>query len=373
MDHPHLEVKNLTLRRNGMDILDVKELSIHKGELFVIIGPNGAGKSTLLRLLDLIERPTSGEIIIGGKKIDNSSDKLAFRRKMAMVFQDSLLFSTSVSENVAYGLKVRKRPRAEIAEKVNSILTELNVPHLANRKSSELSGGEAQRVSLARALVLEPEIFFLDEPFTSLDPPTREKLRIDLENLIRREKLTTVYVTHDRTEALMLADRMAVMIEGRVLQVGKPDEVFNYPINEAVAKFVGIETILPGSVRSVVEGLAVVDVKGRKVEVAADVDTGESVMLCIRPEEVTLTVDGSIKSEGKKETSARNSFKCKVAKISQLGPLTKVSLDCGFPLTSMVTKQSAKQLNLQEGQEIIASFKATAVHVIKKGLVDSAP
>jgi tungstate transport system ATP-binding protein len=361
VDQPHLEVKNLTLQRNGRDILDIEELSVNRGELFVIIGPNGAGKSTLLRILDLIERPTSGQVLINGEKIDDSSDKLAFRRKMAMVFQDSLLFSGSVSENVAYGLRARKCHRTEIAERIEKILAKLDISHLASRKSSELSGGEAQRVSLARALVLEPEILLLDEPLASLDPPTREGLRVDLERLVREEKLTTIYVTHDRTEALMLADRVAVMIDGRILQIGTPDDVFNYPKNEEVAKFVGVETILPGIVSSTVDGLATVEVKNNKIEVVTDAQVGEKVILCIRPEEVTITVD-----QERQRTSARNRFHSTVTKITRLGALVRVALDCGFPLTSVVTKQSAEQLDFQEGQEVLASFKATAVHVIKK-------
>lgn len=363
MDHPHLEVKNLTLQHNGREILNIEQLSVCKGELFVIIGPNGAGKSTLLRILDFLKRPSSGEILIDGEKVDDSSNKLVLRRKMAMVFQDSLLFSASVFENVAYGLKARKCPRDEISRRVKESLAKLNISHLAERKASELSGGEAQRVSLARALVLEPEILFLDEPFTSLDPPTREALRMDLEQLVREEKLTTVYVTHDRTEAIMLADRVAVMIDGEILHTATPEEVFNFPKNEEVARFVGMETILAGTVVSFAEGVATVQVEKSSIEVVTGAQVGKKVVVCIRPEEVTVTVDSG---REQRETSARNRFHGQVIKLTRLGALVKVSIDCGFPLASVVTKQSAEQLGLKVGQEITANFKATAIHVIPK-------
>ncbi|MEW6188820.1 MAG: ABC transporter ATP-binding protein, partial [Actinomycetota bacterium] len=230
---------------------------------------------------------------------------------------------------------------------------------------------EAQRVSLARALVFEPQVLFLDEPFASLDPPTKEALREDLERVIREMKLTTVYVTHDRTEALMLADRMAVMDKGEILQIGTPEEIFNYPVNERVANFVGVETILSGTVVSQRNGLADVEVTGGEVEVLCDSSVGEKVLLCIRPEEVTLQGTRNEKREARSEgreliSSARNRFLSVVKKVIPQGAIVKVRLDCGFPLVSFVTKQSAEELNLEEGRTVVASFKATAVHVIRK-------
>ncbi|MDI6689349.1 MAG: ABC transporter ATP-binding protein [Actinomycetota bacterium] len=364
MDHPYLEVRNLIHEYDGKRVLSIENLKIYRGEIFAIIGPNGAGKSTLLRILNLLERPSHGEIIFRGMVIEPSTDKLFLRRRMVMVFQEPLLFNGTVFENVAYGLRVRKYPKMEIEERVNRLLMKFNIHHLSDRHALRLSGGEAQRVSLARALVFEPQVLFLDEPFASLDPPTKEALREDLERVIRGMKLTTVYVTHDRTEALMLADRMAVMDKGEILQIGTPEEIFNYPVNERVAGFVGVETILSGTVVSQRNGLADVVVTGGRVEVLCESSVGERVLLCIRPEEVTLQ---GTRDEGRDMiSSARNRFLSVVKKVIPQGAIVKVRLDCGFPLVSFVTKQSVDELDIKEGQTVVASFKATAVHVIRK-------
>jgi len=363
LDYPHLEVNNLTFQRSGTKILDIEKLSINKGEFFVIIGPNGAGKSTLLRLLALLEKPSSGKLIINREVIDNSSNRLAVRRRMAMVFQDSLLFASSVFENVAYGLKARRYSKNQIGKRVRDVLVKLSISHLADRKASELSGGEAQRVSLARALVLNPEILLLDEPLASLDPPTREVFRTDLIRLVKEEKLTAVFVTQYRTEAQILADRVAVLIDGKILQVGTPEEIFNYPEKEEVARFVGCEILVPGIIEVNNEGLAIVKVKDNEIEAVTPVREGEEVIVCIRPEEITLGID----SKSEERTSARNKFLSKITQIRHNGILTKVDLDCGFPLVAVVTKKSAEELGLVKDKEVTASFKATAVHVIRRG------
>lgn len=371
MDHPYLEVRNLIHEYDGKRVLSVSRLGIYRGEIFAVIGPNGAGKSTLLRILNLLEKPSRGEIVIGGTLVGPSTNSLALRRKMAMVFQEPLLFNSTVFENVAYGLRVRKYSKTEIEERVNQFLAKFDIRHLSGHHALRLSGGEAQRVSLARALVFEPEVLLLDEPFASLDPPTKEVLREDLERIIREMKVTAVYVTHDRTEALMLADRMAVMDKGEILQVGTPDEIFNYPVNERVADFVGVETILSGTVVSLQDGLADIEVMGKRMQALCDSSVGERVLLCIRPEHVTLQGTRSAQQGGESEwqeaiSSARNRFVGTVTKVIPRGAIVKVCLDCGFPLVSFVTKQSAEELELKEGRTVSVSFKATAVHVIRK-------
>ena len=371
MDHPYLEVRNLVHKYDGKLILDIGNLQIYRSEILAIIGPNGAGKSTLLRILNLLERPSQGEIVLQGRVITPTTNILSLRRRMVTVFQEPLLFSSTVFENVAYGLKVRKYPKDEIVEKVDQMLLKFGIHHLAGRHTSELSGGEAQRVSPARALVFEPEILFLDEPFASLDPPAKEVLREDLERVIREMQLTTLYVTHDRTEALMLADRIAVMDKGSILQIGTPDQVFNYPVDERVASFVGVETILPGIIVSKQNGLADVRVNEQMVQVLCGAPVGTRVLLCVRPEEVTIQTARGAKWDQHREaqvtvSSARNRFAGVVTKVLHQGAIVKVRLDCGFPLVSVVTKQSAEELALEEGRAVIASFKATAVHVIEK-------
>jgi tungstate transport system ATP-binding protein len=278
-----------------------------------------------------------------------------------MVFQEPLLFDTTVFGNVASGLKIRGMDRMEIRNRVMEQLDRLRIGHLSGRSAKTLSGGEAQRTSLARAFAIEPEVLLLDEPFASLDPPSRESLIEDLESILRQTRTTTIFATHDRLEALRLSDRVAVMHEGRVLQIGSPEEVMNHPVNEFVASFVGVETILSGRVIKRNGGAFVVSVSGQEIEAVGEGHLGETVLLCIRPENVTLSTRSS--QEG---TSARNVFPGRIEKILSLGLYQRVQLNCGFPLVAYVTHHSLENLSLQVGGEVTASFKATAIHVVRR-------
>lgn len=357
-----LKVEDLVLQFDGRRVLDVPNLSIDFGETFGLIGPNGAGKSTLLRVLNLLETSYQGAVYYDNNKVQ-SGNRQEKRRQTATVFQEPLLLNTSVWENIATGLKIRHRPSKEIAAKVEAWLERLRISHLAKRPSTKLSGGEAQRVSLARALVLEPRVLFLDEPFSDLDTPTRLELIADLQQLLRETRTTTVFVTHDRDEALTLADRLAIMKDGKILQVGRPSEVFNQPSDEDVAGFVGVETILPGTILSQTDGLAEIEVEGgNKIYAISGLTAGNSVLACLRPEDVTLqAING-----GGPTTSARNRCLAGVSRVIPQGFLFRVYLDCGFPLVAYVTKQSVEELTLTEGKQVVVSFKAAAIHLIER-------
>ena len=277
-----------------------------------------------------------------------------------MVFQEPLLFNTTVFENVASGLNFRKIKKSKIQDIVDENLERFGIAHLKDRSARTLSGGEAQRVSLARAFAIDPDILFLDEPFSALDPPTRESLVSDFEAVLGTSRTTTIFATHDRMEALRLSDRIAVMNNGKILQAGEPEEVMNHPANEFVASFVGVETILKGRVLEAKEGEIVVSVAGHEIEAVGNDSPGEHVILCIRPENVTLSNNSS-----STQTSARNVFPGVIEKITQLGLYYRVDMDCGFPLVAYVTKHSLEQMSLGAGKKIEASFKATAVHVLK--------
>jgi tungstate transport system ATP-binding protein len=360
--NPILEVKNLALKRGGTLVLDVPSFSLQEGELLSLIGPNGAGKTTLLQTLSYLLKPLQGELFFREKKVDTHHSALEYRRKLAMVFQEPLLFDTTVFNNVSSGLKIRGMEKSEIHSRVTEQLERFGIIHLRTRSAKTLSGGEAQRTSLARAFALQPEILLLDEPFASLDPPTRSALIEDLESVLQQTRTTTIFATHDRLEALRLSNRIAVMNRGSILQIGSPEDVMNHPVNEFVASFVGIETILSGKVVKKNGGTFVASVSGREVEAVGDAHLGEAVVLCVRPENVTL-LTGSFR-EG---TSARNIFPGKIMRIISLGLYQKVHLDCGFPLVAYVTNHSLEELSLIEGKEVQASFKATAVTVMKKG------
>ena len=235
-----ITIKNLLIKRGEKDVLHVDELSIKRGEVLAVVGPNGAGKSTLLLTLARLLKPNAGQMLFNGKQAQNTSDTV-YRRRIALVMQDPLLFDLSVYKNVALGLEFRGASKSEIQEKIPLWLERLGVAHLAERRAKKLSGGEAQRVSLARALVLEPELLLLDESFSALDPPTRANLLDDLKPLLDKSSTKTLFVTHDLHEAKKLATRMAVIIENRLQQVGKQEVVFAHPANDLVARFLGKE------------------------------------------------------------------------------------------------------------------------------------
>jgi tungstate transport system ATP-binding protein len=252
--------------------------------------------------------------------------------------------------------------RGEISRTVPEYLERFGIGHLAKRSARKLSGGEAQRTSLARAFVTRPEIVFLDEPFSALDPPTREALIGDLEKILCETRTTAILSTHDQTEALRLADRIAVVNKGKIAQIGPVAEVMNRPADGFVASFVGVETVLAGRVIKVSDGVFTASIEGgREIEAVGLVCLGASVLCCIRPENITITTNSD-----HSRTSARNVYPGKIRKITPLGLFHRVHVDCGFDLVAYVTRQSIEDLSLEEGKEVTASFKATAVHVIPR-------
>jgi tungstate transport system ATP-binding protein len=356
-----LEAKNLKVIRGGSLLVDVPGMEIFEGETLSLIGPNGAGKTTFLQALSYLMKPSAGEILFRGQTVGAEQRILEYRRRLAMVFQEPLLFDTTVFGNVISGLKIRGTGGAEARRIVESQLGRFGIAHLRDRSARTLSGGEAQRTSLARAFAISPEILFLDEPFAALDPPTREAIVTDLERVLAETKTTTIMATHDRNEALRLSDRIAVMEGGKIAQIDRPVVVLNQPVDEVVASFVGTETILEGEVRDVNEAALMVRVNGSEIEVVGKGKPGERVVLCIRPENVTLSIpDGNVK------TSARNVFRGRIGRIVPLGLFHRVEVACGFSLVAYVTTHALEDLALREGTEVTASVKATAIHVIRK-------
>jgi tungstate transport system ATP-binding protein len=231
-----IQIQDLAIHRNERPVLQVETLNIQRGETLTVVGPNGAGKSTLLLALARLLRPSRGEILYDGKSL-NQLDELEYRRKISFVFQAPLLMDMTVEQNVALGLKFRGRPKDETRARAGEWMKQLGVDPLAKRRAGQLSGGEAQRVSLARAFVLEPELLLLDEPFSALDPPTRSKLIQDLSDLLENNHRTAVIVTHNLSEAAKLSHRIAIIIGGVLRQVGTADEIKSKPADEAVAAF----------------------------------------------------------------------------------------------------------------------------------------
>ena len=357
-----LEVVGVRVARGGRTVLDVPALAVPPGEVLALIGPNGAGKSTLLRVLGLLESPAAGEVRFRGTAVAPRA-ALAVRRRMASVFQEALLADTTVRSNVAMGLRFRGERGLGAASGVVEWLGRFGIAHLAERRARTLSGGEAQRAALARALVMEPEVLLLDEPFASLDPPTRESLIEDLGRILRQERTTAVLVTHDRGEAMALGDRVGVLIDGRLLQVDGAAQVFRAPATEEIARFVGVETILDCRV---VEGgcdLSVLDGGGQRIEVAQAGAPGEWVRLCLRAEDVTL-FPGAPKPAA---SPAFNRLAGRVLRMVPTGAYMRVTVDCGFPLVALMTRRSIEEMELRDGAPVTAHFKSTAPHLMRHG------
>ena len=231
-----IEINDLLVQRNGRDALTISSLDIQRGETLAIVGPNGAGKSTLLLALARLLQPTRGQMTFNGVPISQIDD-LEYRRKISFVFQDPLLMDMSVENNIALGLKFRGMDKEEIRERVNRWSKAMGVDSLLGRRAGQLSGGEAQRVSLARAFVLEPELLLMDEPFSAVDPPTRAQLLKDLSKLLSHDHRTTIFVTHNLKEAAQVGSRVAVIINGKLKQTGTPQEIKKSPADKNVRDF----------------------------------------------------------------------------------------------------------------------------------------
>jgi len=330
-----------------------------------LFGPSGAGKTTLLRCVAGLERPDPGSLVAFGDEVwcDDDRHVPARSRRVGLLFQDHALFPhLDVDANVAYGL--RGVPRSLRGERVAEAMATAGAGHLARRRVRELSGGEAQRVALARALAPRPRLLLLDEPLSALDTPTRSRLRVDLREVLVRSGTPTLLVSHDRTEVLTLADRVAVVVGGRVLQVGSPAEVFGRPADAAVARVVGVETAAPGVVRSRGEGVLGVEVGACRLTAVdvpgeAALGPGDEVLVCIRAEDVALELPGRAGA-----SSPRNHLPGTVTAVAVDGPLVRVDVDCGFPLAAYITRPAREELDLVPGSAVVASVKGPAVHLV---------
>lgn len=336
--------------------LSVPQLDIPEGRVFAIIGPNGAGKTTLLNVLALFEKAGAGSLEILGKNACDPRNEFCLRRSMSFVFSQPYLLNDTVCRNVALPLRLRGEPDPG---RVAAMLELFKISALKDRNANTLSQGERHRVALARAFVTRPGLVLLDEPFSSLDARVKETIIRDLRGIFKAAGTTVVLVTQDQSEALALCDSMAVMAGGRIAQQGAPQEIFARPASKEVADFVGVETILPGSVSGKEDNLCSIEAGGKTLEVISDCAAGDEVYVCVRPEDVTI-------SKTPDSGSMRNHFAARIISVEPWRLEYKVALDCGFGLMAAVTKQSVEGLGLEPGAEIFASFKATAAHLIKR-------
>jgi tungstate transport system ATP-binding protein len=348
---PRIEAREVRVVRGGRAILDLDRLEVLPSEILAVVGPNGAGKSTLIQVLALLLRPDRGRVLIGGEEVWPGQEQ-RFRNRLACVFQSPLLLDRTVRGNVELGLELRRVPTGERGQRLDRWLPLLGLAGLEERRVRTLSGGEAQRVNLARALVLAPEVLFLDEPLGGLDAPTRHSMMDELGPLVRDGAGAGLLVTHDRRVALALGDRVAVMLDGRVRQIGPPEEVFMRPVDLDVARFVGVENRLPaaadgGEVR--LEGGCVLGRLSRSP--AGDVS------VCLRAEEVHL-------GEVPGENSGWNRLQGTVARIVNRGDGFLAEVDIGCTLLARLTRARQAVLHLAPGETVDLCIRPEAVHCV---------
>ncbi|MDQ3045532.1 MAG: ABC transporter ATP-binding protein [Chloroflexota bacterium] len=361
-----LSLRDAIVRYGANTILDVPELSLARGETVTLIGPNGAGKSTLLQIAALLRPPDQGEVWIGGERA-GARNRLRLRRRIAMVFQDPLLFDRSVLANASAGVRFHGAGRRDAERIAIGWLERFGVGALARRNARSLSGGEAQRVSLARAFATDPELLLLDEPFTTLDAPTRSALVPDLAARLRESGTAALIVTHDQTEALALGERLGIMLGGRIAQFGPPAEVLARPAEVAVAAFLGISNLMNGHVGAadgwVEVCLGACEEEPRIcVRVAAEPGvtwrTGAAVTVALHPRQLTVYPMGITPSVGWNAHAG----------LVQTATLTPAGQDLtltygGLTLLASVPRLPAGALFIP-GQPVIAAFDPAAAHVI---------
>lgn len=290
-----IELENITKRFGSLVAVDDLSLTVREGELLCLLGPSGCGKSTTMRMIGGLERPTEGEVYIGGEEVTRNP---AYERDCSIVFQEWALFPhKTVLENVAFGLKMDGVDGAERKERARDILEMVQLSEYEDHKPEELSGGQQQRVALARSLIVEPHVLMLDEPLSNLDKRLKEEMQIELKEIHEELEQTMVYVTHDQNEAFTLADRIGILNDGQLVQVGEPPEVYNNPKTQFVEEFLGDTNMLEGTVTETTDDSVVVDTDfGRPLRVpvtdlAAAPGEGSSVTVSLRPENMTVKRD----------------------------------------------------------------------------------
>jgi putative spermidine/putrescine transport system ATP-binding protein len=341
-----VRLEGLSRHYGDVKALDRLDLTLHPGELVVLLGPSGCGKTTTLRLLAGLEDADTGRITVGGQDVTH---RPANKRDMGMVFQAYSLFPhMTVKDNVAFGLRLRRKPKADRDKRAMDMLGLVGLTGQAGRYAHQLSGGQQQRVALARALAIQPRVLLLDEPLSALDAKVRAQLRDEIRRIQLEVGTTTLFVTHDQEEALAIADRVGVMRDGRIEQLGSPTEIYSRPATPFVAEFVGLSNKLKGEVRG-----ATVEVRGCPLPlVDADMPPGPVVAL-VRPEAVTVAAHGPGESGPLSGTVIATTF---------LGATSRITVDLG-DTTVLAQLPTAEAAALSAGQRVTLSIRADPVLV----------
>ena len=348
-----VEIKNVSKHYGRVRALDNISLQVRRGEFFCLLGPSGCGKTTTLNIVGGFIPLTHGEVRIDGKPV---TDDPPYRRNVNTVFQNYALFPhMTVAENIAFGLRMKKVPSVEIEKRVQEMLELISMEWAGERRAKQLSGGQQQRVALVRALVNRPAVLLLDEPLGALDLKLRKQLQVELLNIQRKVGITFIHVTHDQEEAMSMSDRIAVMVEGKVAQMGSPPEIYYHPTDRFVADFIGESNFFIGRVVETTTSRATVDIPGFEQPVRVlsreSVSNSQEVTVMVRPERITVS---SSKPEG-----VENVGKGILAKTSFMGMYTQLYVELGDNLTKIFSpnqSEAANDWNSYIGQPIYLSW-----------------
>ena len=355
-----LDIADVRKNYGPQTVVQKFDLDVKRGEFISFLGPSGCGKTTTLRMVAGFETPSAGAIRIDGKDITRLRPN---QRNVGMVFQSYALFPhRTVAQNVAFGLRIAKKSASEIGARVEEMLKIIKLPHLAGRFPYQLSGGQQQRVALARALAISPKVLLLDEPLSALDAKIRVSLREEIRSLQRALGITTIYVTHDQEEALSMSDRIVVMNEGRVEQIGTPFEIYNNPKTRFVASFVGTLNIMKGKVVDPAAGRIAID--GRELVASkriSHLQAGEACAVALRPEAATLHQSelqeaAKIASSFAKESGPRNRMQGTIEEVSFLGSVVRIRVRFQENAISLDTFNNPNATPPARGSQVTVSF-----------------
>ncbi len=349
-----MKLQNVTKRYGEIIALNEVSLEVKEKEIFTVLGPNGSGKTTMLRIMASIDEPTSGEVFWDEEKI-NDKNRSRARRRSTMVFQKTAVFNATVYKNVAYGLKLRGYSRKEIDGKVKEALSLVKLRGYEGRHAKKLSGGEQQRISLARALVLNTNLLLLDEPTANLDPRNVSIIEEIVSRVNREFDTTIVMATHNMFQAETLTKRVALLLGGKMVQIGASQEILGGPsIN--LASFARLENVFSGNSKILQQETSLIAVDDG-LEIEAALKKAGKVTIFVRPEDIIV-------SKKIMSSSARNVFEGKIVEVSDFGPVVKLRVDAGKEFLVQITKRSFVEMQLNVGSKIFLTFKASSVHLI---------